>query len=46
MTKTRVVNINHGEFCDVKICRFGQWGNPFRIGRDGDRNEVIEKYRE
>lgn len=21
------------------------WANPFRIGRDGDREEVIEKYR-
>ena len=23
----------------------GRWGNPFQIGRDGDRGEVIEKYR-
>lgn len=23
----------------------GRWGNPFRIGRDGDRKEVIAKYR-
>ena len=21
------------------------WGNPFKIGRDGNRGEVIEKYR-
>lgn len=42
---TRVVNLTK-EFCDVQICRPGQWGNPFRIGRDGDRDEVIEKYRE
>ncbi len=21
------------------------WGNPFKIGRDGSREEVIEKYR-
>ena len=23
----------------------GRWGNPFQIGPDGDREEVIEKYR-
>ncbi|HEY4779574.1 MAG TPA: DUF4326 domain-containing protein, partial [Solirubrobacterales bacterium] len=23
----------------------GRWGNPFRIGRDGSRSEVIAKYR-
>lgn len=23
----------------------GRWGNPFRIGPDGTREEVIEKYR-
>ena len=23
----------------------GRWGNPFRIGRDGSRDQVIEKYR-
>ena len=23
----------------------GRWGNPFRIGRDGSRAEVIAKYR-
>jgi hypothetical protein len=45
MTKTRVVNLR-SEFCDVEICRPGQWGNPFAIGRDGTRAEVIEKYRQ
>lgn len=24
----------------------GKWGNPFRIGRDGTRQECIQKYRE
>jgi hypothetical protein len=24
----------------------GKWGNPFIIGRDGTREEVIQKYRE
>jgi len=41
---TRVVNLKY-EDCDVRICRPGQWGNPFRIGRDGTREEVMEKYR-
>lgn len=43
--KTRVVNLR-SEFCDVEICRPGQFGNPFIIGRDGDRATVIEKYKE
>lgn len=42
---TTIVNLKRA-FCDVQICRPGQWGNPFVIGRDGDRAEVIEKYRE
>ncbi len=42
---TRVVNLKH-EDCDIRICRPGQWGNPFHIGRDGARAQVIEKYRE
>ena len=42
---TTVVNLRR-DFCDVQISRPGQWGNPFLIGRDGDRGEVIEKYRQ
>lgn len=30
---------------DVYIGRPSKWGNPFRIGIDGSREEVIEKYR-
>ena len=30
----------------VYIGRGSKWGNPFRIGIDGDRNEVIRKYAE
>jgi len=30
----------------VYIGRPSKWGNPFTIGRDGTREEVIEKYRE
>ena len=29
----------------VRIDRTGLLGNPFRIGRDGTREEVLEKYR-
>lgn len=43
MNATRVVNLRR-ERCDVRICRPGRWGNPFRIGRDGARDEVIAKY--
>jgi len=31
---------------DVYIGRPSKWGNPFEIGRDGDRETVISKYRE
>ena len=30
---------------DVKIDRRSFFGNPYRIGADGDRQQVIEKYR-
>ena len=30
---------------DIYIGRGGPWGNPFIIGPDGDRADVIEKYR-
>jgi hypothetical protein len=30
---------------DVYIGRPSKWGNPFVIGRDGSRDEVIAKYR-
>ena len=29
----------------VYIGRGSKWGNPYVIGKDGDRAEVIEKYR-
>ena len=29
----------------VYIGRPSIWGNPFVIGRDGDRNEIIAKYK-
>lgn len=30
----------------VYIGRPSKWGNPFIIGQDGTREEVVEKYRE
>ena len=42
--KTRVVHCKKEPF-DVYIGRPSKWGNPFRIGRDGSREEVIQKYR-
>lgn len=30
----------------VYVGRGSKWGNPYRIGRDGNREEVIQKYLE
>jgi hypothetical protein len=30
---------------DIYIGRESKWGNPFYIGKDGTRKEVINKYR-
>ena len=43
--KTTVVNRHYQDF-DVDISRTSKWGNPFVIGRDGNRTEVITKYLE
>jgi len=48
---TRVVHVNKEPF-DVYIgraCRgykASKWANPYRIGKDGTREEVLEKYRQ
>lgn len=42
-SKTVVVHIKRG--CDVNIMRPGPFGNPFVIGRDGDRLQVVQKHR-
>lgn len=42
---TYVVNARRESY-DTYIGRPSKWGNPFHIGRDGTRDEVIEKYRE
>ena len=43
--EVRVVNLKKGEKFDVYIGRGSVFGNRFVIGRDGNRSEVIEKYR-
>ncbi len=39
----RVVNIHRDDY-DVLIDRTTKWGNPFVVGRDGTREQCIEKY--
>ncbi len=38
---TTVINVRNYVF----VGRPSIWGNPFIVGRDGDRAEVIQKYR-
>lgn len=40
---TRVVHVKHSAY-DIYIGRPSKWGNPFQIGKDGTREEVIAKY--
>ena len=40
---TKVVN-KYKHVYDVYIGRGSKWGNPFVIGKDGTREEVINKY--
>ena len=42
-SKTTIVNVRDSPF-DVYIGRLSKWGNPFKIGIDGTREEVISKY--
>ena len=42
--QTRVVNLRKEQY-DVYCGRGSIYGNPFVIGRDGNRTEIIEKYR-
>ncbi len=44
MSSTRVVHWRDGY--DVLIDRRTRWGNPFVVGPDGNRAQVIERYRE
>jgi hypothetical protein len=45
MAITSVVNCKRDRY-DIYIGRPSSWGNPYKIGRDGTREEVIHKYRE
>ena len=46
--KTICVNISNytGDLDLVYIGRPSKWGNPFKVGRDGNNTECKEKYRE
>ncbi len=44
--KPRVLNIRDKESVGIYIGRPTHFGNPFVIGKDGIREEVIAKYRE
>ena len=46
MSHPLVVNKRTVSDYDVYIGRPTRWGNPFVIGRDGTREQVIQKYRE
>lgn len=37
-------NIRRGEPFDIRIDRQTPWGNPFVLGRHGDRAEVIRRF--
>ena len=41
----KVVHCKQERF-DIYIGRPSKWGNPFSIGKDGSREEVIAKYRD
>jgi len=45
MKEGKDVNLRKERY-DVYIGRGSKWGNPFRIGEDGNRDDVIRKYRE
>ena len=42
---TKVVNVRRTKNYDVYIGRGSSWGNPYAIGPDDDREEVIRKYK-
>lgn len=44
MSHLLVVHLKRSPY-DVRIDRTTEWGNPYRIGVDGTREEVVAKYR-
>ena len=45
MTKTSVVHCKKSKY-DIYIGRPSMWGNPFILGRDGNRDDVVDKYKD
>jgi uracil-DNA glycosylase len=45
MKVPKVVNLQKERY-DVRVDRSTDWGNPYVIGKDGTREEVIQKYQE
>jgi len=45
MNQPRVVHLKKEPY-DVRIDRSSIWGNPFKVGVDGTREEVIQLYKE
>ena len=43
MSNAKVVHCKKNKF-DILIDRTTKWGNIFRVGKDGTREEVISKY--
>lgn len=44
LSLVKVVNVDKDQKYDVYIGRGSTWGNPYAIGFDGDREEVIRKF--
>ncbi len=44
LRNTKPKYVNQDDY--VYIGRGSKWGNPFKIGPDGNREEVIKKYKE
>ena len=44
MSHPLVMNKHKGEGFDVYVGRPSKWGNPFVIGKDGSRAEVLAKF--
>ncbi len=45
MKQTTVVHCKRQAY-DVYIGRPSKWGNPYTIGRDGTREEVLQKFKQ
>ena len=45
MSHSLVRNKHKGEAFDVYVGRPSKWGNPFVIGQDGNRDQVIAQFR-